>query len=260
MFILASIMRAAFLGAMLLGAPAFAGEFAPCPGTKMPPLSLPHLKQALASNQDITIVALGSSSTAGVHASNVAHSYPALLQAELSKALPASHIVVLNRGIGGQDVPEELPRIDKDALAIEPELVIWQVGANGAMRHADTNLFAQLVTAGIQKMEAAGVDVVMMDNQRSPMVMAAPEHTRIEQTLSDVAKAEHAGLFSRSRLMDAWQDGGFPYADFVSHDGVHHNDRGYACVAKALAESIVAGLGSTGPLQIAAKSGGTVTR
>ena len=31
-------------------------------------------------------------------------------------------------------------------------------------------------------------------------------------------------------------------------DGLHHNDRGYACVAEALAEAILGGLRSTAPM------------
>jgi hypothetical protein len=40
-----------------------------------------------------------------------------------------------------------------------------------------------------------------------------------------------------------WQQDGHPYSEFISDDGVHHNDRGYACMASALAAIIVDGLG-----------------
>ena len=43
--------------------------------------------------------------------------------------------------------------------------------------------------------------------------------------------------------MDQWQQAGHPYEQFISTDGVHHNDRGYRCMAKALAGSILEGLG-----------------
>ena len=32
----------------------------------------------------------------------------AILQAALNEALPAAHIAVINRGVGGQDAPEEM--------------------------------------------------------------------------------------------------------------------------------------------------------
>jgi lysophospholipase L1-like esterase len=204
---------------------------------------LPHLKQALRHNTEATIVALGSSSTAGFHASNIAHTYPAVLQKELEKALPLSHVAVINRGVGGEDATEMLPRLEKDVLALGPAAVIWQVGANGAMRRMDPELFKSLVATGVERLRAAGVDVVLMDNQRAPAILASPEHARIDQALAEVAAQHGAVLFTRGRLMDQWQNEGSSYAQFISDDGVHHNDRGYACVAKALAASILEGLG-----------------
>jgi acyl-CoA thioesterase-1 len=222
---------------------AFAAGPGPCPSAKLGPVSLPHVKQAISRNQEVTVVAFGSSSTAGFHASDIAHTYPAVLQAELQKALPSSHIAVLNRGIGGQDATEMLPRLERDTLALSPSLVIWQVGANGAMRGMDPHVFQRLVSSGVKRLEAAGVDVILMDNQRAPAILASAQHAKIDQAIADIAVHHHAGLFQRSRLMDLWQQDGYPYASFISDDGVHHNDRGYACVARALASVILDGLG-----------------
>ena len=102
---------------------------------------LPHTRAALATNQPLVVVALGSSSTRGWMATNVAHSYPALLQRELNDALPQADFAIINRGIGGQDAPEELARLDSDVLSIHPQMVIWQVGANGAVRDASPDAF-----------------------------------------------------------------------------------------------------------------------
>ena len=214
-----------------------------CPASHMPALALPMVKQALATNSEITIVALGSSSTQGWHSSDVAHSYPAILQEELSAALPTAHVAVINRGVGGQDAPEMVLRLQADALAVRPSLVIWQLGANGAMKKQDPATFRDLLAAGISAMQAAKVDVVLMDNQRAPYVLAAPDRAQFDQALSDAAARTGVGLFSRGTLMDQWQAEGHPYDQFISTDGVHHNNRGYRCMAKALASSILDGLG-----------------
>jgi len=221
----------------------FAADPAPCPSAKLSPVSLPHVKRALRDNQELTIIALGSSSTAGFHASDVAHTYPAILQRELQQALPTSHVAVLNRGVGGQDATEMLARLERDVLAVSPTLVIWQVGANGAMRGMDPDVFKRLVGGGVKRLEAAGVVVVLMDNQRAPAILASAKHAKIDQALADIAVHHGAALFARGRLMDLWQQDGYPYADFISDDSLHHNDRGYACVAKALAATILDGLG-----------------
>lgn len=225
-----------------------------CPASKVPPLVLPRLKQALTANAELTIVALGSSSTQGHHSTSIAHSYPAVLQAELSAALPQAHVAVINRGIGGQDAAEMVERIDADVVNVRPVLVVWQVGANGALKKRDPDQMRGLVAGGVQRMQGAGMDVVLMDNQRAPAIMASPQNIQIGQALADVAVRTGAGLFGRGALMDQWRLAGHPYAQFVADDGVHHNDLGYRCVAKALTRAILEGLGhSTATTQSASR-------
>lgn len=208
----------------------------------MPIPLLPHTRSALATNQPLLAVALGSSSTRGWMATDVAHSYPALLQRALNNSLPKADFAIINRGIGGQDAPEELARLDADVLAVRPQLVIWQVGANGAVRDESPGLFRHLVEEGIGKLKAAGADVILMDNQRSPRILAAPEHKVMDETLQQIAHDTGVNLFSRGTLMDHWAAAGSPYDDFIAVDGFHMNNRGYACLAQALAESITSAL------------------
>lgn len=228
------------LGLLLsVASPAFADPA--CPETPpMPAIELPHLRSALSHGMQGVIVALGSSSTQGNMASDPAHSYPAVLQHLLESALTQDHVVVLNRGIGGQDAAEELARLDTDVIALRPQAVIWQVGANGTLRKSDPALFRSLVTGGVQRLQAAGIDVVLMDNQQSPRLLAVSGEPLIDQALADVAADTGATLFSRRMLMRAWQHEGAPLTDFIAVDGLHHNDHGYQCVAQALARSVLA--------------------
>jgi lysophospholipase L1-like esterase len=216
----------------------------------MDAMHLPHLRAALAGRMEGVIVALGSSSTEGVMASDSAHTYPAVLQSALDAALPSAHIAVINRGIGGQDAPEELARLATDVIAIRPQLVIWQVGANGAMRHADPVVFHHMVAEGVGLLRNAGIDVILMDNQRSPRVLAAVEHIVLEDSLRAVAQETNVNLFSRSHLMDAWSDAGAKPGLFTASDGMHHNDLGYECVTETLARQIVAAIGT--PMAVSA--------
>jgi len=237
-----AVMFAATLPAM--GAPDARDR---CPAAHMAPLVLPRVKQALEHNSELTIVALGSSSTQGWHSSTIAQSYPAVLQAALSAALPRAHVAIINRGIGGQDAAEMVPRIEADVLEVRPTLVIWQVGANGVLKNRDPEAFRNNVTAGVQMMRDAGIDLVLMDNQRAPAILAAPHHLQIDQALIDVSLKTGTNLFDRGALMDQWQLAGAPYDRFISDDGVHHNDLGYRCVALALASAIVDGLTQPAP-------------
>ncbi|MBV9748412.1 MAG: SGNH/GDSL hydrolase family protein [Acetobacteraceae bacterium] len=218
-----------------------------CPDIPVPPVSVPRLRALLDSDQDAVIVSLGSSSTRSYLASDRAHSYPAVLQARLNESLSFAHVAVINRGVGGQDAAEEVARMDADVLAMRPALVIWQVGANGVLHHTNPELFEELVEAGIRRLQHAKMDVVLMDNQRAPAILDAPGHAKLEQALADAVKKTGASLFSRERLMDDWQRAGYPYELFVGRDQLHHNDRGYDCVGRALAQAIVEGLGEFPP-------------
>ena len=213
-------------------------------------MRLPHLHSVIATRTEGLIVALGSSSTAGAMASDSAHTYPAILQVTLTKALPYAHFAVINRGIGGQDAPEELSRLDTDVIAVHPQLVIWQVGANGALRHADPAEFHRMIEDGVNRMVKAGIDVILMDNQRTPRVLAAAGHAALEDSLRDVARETGVNMFSRGHLMDAWSDEGAKPALFTASDGLHQNDLGYRCISQTLARQIVAAIGA--PLAVSA--------
>jgi acyl-CoA thioesterase I len=240
---------AAFAFGLLTSPATHAAAAAACPAAPIiPAIELPHLRSAVNHGIEGVVVALGSSSTLGVMASDIAHSYPALLQQLLSAGLPDAHIVVLNRGIGGQDATEELARLDADVIALRPQVVIWQVGANGALRNADPAIFRSTVSSGVHRLEAAGIDVVLMDNQQAPRLLAAPDEPLLDQALGQVAADTGATLFSRRALMRSWQRDGEPLADFIASDGLHHNDHGYLCVAQSLARAILSGLAPRQPV------------
>jgi lysophospholipase L1-like esterase len=240
--------------AALLGLPALAsaetpvpataaGIGSPCPDAALQRLAVPALRAAVQSGRPVTIVAFGSSSTEGSGASGPGHTYPARLEARLRAAWPAVPLRVVNRGIGGQDAQEMLARLEADVLAERPDLVIWQTGGNAAMRGMDPSLFRGLMAEGIARLQMVRADVVLMDNQRAPRIMASPSHTAFDATLAELASEQHVGLFSRGALMRQWEEAGVAPAAMLVGDSLHHNDRGYDCVAGALAQALVQAAG-----------------
>ncbi|WP_431281557.1 SGNH/GDSL hydrolase family protein [Humitalea sp. 24SJ18S-53] len=213
-----------------------------CPATAPEPVRLPELAADLAARRPITIVALGSSSTEGSGASGPDATYPARLQAGLRAALPGREITVLNKGIGGQDAAEMLLRLEPDALAHDPALIIWQVGTNGALRRHSPDRFREMMTVGVERAVAAGANVLLVDSQRGAWSHAAPERAAFDQVLADLANRPGVALFRRGALMDAWAARGTPPEAMLTADALHHNDRGYACLAAAITVAIVQGL------------------
>ncbi len=172
-------------------------------------------------------------------ASNAGDSYPAELQDFLAAALPTDEISVINKGIGGQDAKREDARMAHDVLALHPQMVIWQVGANAAARHETPGQFTRLVETGLQRLQGGNADIVLMDNQRSRVLLASKVNGEIDAALAALARRDHLGLFSRDVLMRAWKKSGANLDIMLAPDGLHMNDAGYACLAQSLSQSIV---------------------
>ncbi|HEY8873367.1 MAG TPA: SGNH/GDSL hydrolase family protein [Stellaceae bacterium] len=199
----------------------------------------------------LTIVAVGSSSTQGSGASAPGLSYPSRLEAELKNRFPAIGIRVINRGKGGEDVTEELARLDREVIAERPDLVIWQVGTNAVLRRDDLAADRELIERGVAQLKQSGSDVVLMDLQYAPRVIARPAYAEMEQLIANAAKRGRVGLFRRFEMMQKWQaaqpaDAPRTAEAMIGPDGLHMTDRGYFCLAANLADALAGNWWSQG--------------
>jgi lysophospholipase L1-like esterase len=200
---------------------------------------LVKVARKLANHRPVKIVALGSSSTFGAGATTSAASYPSRLAEELSARLPGQEIIMLNRGVNGDEAADMLARLESDVLAERPDLVLWQVGTNSLLRDKAVLPRATLLHEGLARIKAIGADIVLIDPQYAPKVLAKPNHEGMVSLIATAAKAEHVCLFNRFELMRDWhQVDRMPFETFVSGDGLHMNDWSYACVAKWLGAAI----------------------
>ena len=211
-----------------------------CPSAAPRHLALPATRAALSEGKHVVIVAFGSSSTEGAGASGPDRAYPARLEAWLRARWPGAAVTLLNRGRGGQTIDAMLERLDTDVLAGRPTLVIWQAGANEAIRGADPARFGALLDEGVRRIVAAGGDVVLMDNQIAPKLPVWESQGVYGAILAGEATARSVSLFSRTALMREWTAAQPPAEGMIGADGLHHTDRGYACLAASLGAAIVA--------------------
>jgi lysophospholipase L1-like esterase len=200
---------------------------------------LRHSARRLANGEPLMVVAIGSSSTTGVGASSPAMSYPSRLAVELKQQFPGRDITVLNRGVNGQETHEMVARFATDVIAAHPDLVLWQVGTNSVLRDHPLRPHSILLRDGIVQLKEAGTDVVLIDMQFVPRVIAKPETQGMEDQIALAAKEQSVDLFRRFALMRNWHEvQHIPFETFVSPDELHMNDWSYACVAKLLAAAI----------------------
>ncbi len=201
---------------------------------------LAHMAQRIATGHSVTIVALGSSSTAGAGASGPAASYPSRLEAELKASFPKQAITVLNRGVNGEEAAEMMARFDDSVAAAHPDVVLWQVGTNALLRDNPLGPVDQLVHDGIARIKAIGSDVVLIDPQFAPKVIVKPDAEEMVNLISAASKQASVDLFPRFALMRGWHDrDAIPFGAFLSADLLHMNDWSYGCLAKLLSAAMV---------------------
>jgi acyl-CoA thioesterase-1 len=201
--------------------------------------ALPHAEARIAAGKSLKIVAIGSSSTSGVGASSPAFSYPNRLEVELEARFRGADIQVFNRGVGRQDVPEEFARLGGDAIDVHPDLIIWQVGTNAVLRRDDIAADARLIERGVSLIRGHGIDLVLMDLQYAPRVLARPAYRDMEQAIAQIAGRARVGLFRRFAVMRYWaRTRQLEPAAMIGGDGLHMTDASYGCLAGELAEAL----------------------
>lgn len=231
-----------FLLAALLLFPAAAPAASPrcaIPGSFMISGEMARLNAALATGGPVTIVAFGSSSTEGVGATTRENAYPAQLEALLRQRLPRVPLRVLNRGIGGDTVRQMMARLEKDVIAEDPDLVIWQTGTNDALRRIDLDQFEALTEQGVARIRASGADVMFVEPQYLPQDKPGSFYARYIEEVRAIGRDNKVPVLLRHDAMAHWsKSGAITGSALLSADGLHMTDASYRCLAELAADAI----------------------
>jgi acyl-CoA thioesterase I len=202
---------------------------------------LPRTADRLKSGELLKIVAIGSSSTVGLWEFRPATTYPDVMRREILRLQPNARISITNSGRVGDTIPDNMARFERDVFSFKPDLILWQLGTNDIAwgGHADDQLKNRVIQ-GVRSLKASSADVILMDLQYTPMVLASAYYSRMQAIISEVAQQERIGLFSRFALMRKSIDAGVPPGALVAWDRLHNSTEGYDCVGRALARTILA--------------------
>jgi lysophospholipase L1-like esterase len=207
---------------------------------------MPRLSDRLAGVGAIKIVAIGSSTTAG---EGKIVPYPQRLESALRARYQGRNFDALNRGVGGEEAPDELRRLQRDVIDERPSVVIWQVGTNAAWKKQDLDAVFERIREGLAMLADAFADIVLMDLQYVPAVLTPDkiEGARRMVELIDRAASEAetpVNIFKRFDLMRRWHEHeriSFDrMVDPTDPDRLHHSDWSVRRMAEALADVIVA--------------------
>jgi lysophospholipase L1-like esterase len=213
------------------------------PGSKLYTLaSLRGVKAALKEHRTIRVLAIGSSSTAGIGASSPQASYPARLEGELERMFSGDvEFEVINRGVSGEIASGAADRMRNTVAEVDPDLVIWQVGTNDALARVDVERFSTSLDETVRWLKSHNIDVVLVDPQYTAALARHDYYGSIVKAIEDVARKDRVPLVRRYEAM-RYLAGEQKARGYLSTDQFHLNDLGYRCMAEHVARAITVGL------------------
>ena len=199
------------------------------------------LSRAVRAKRNVRVLAIGSSSTAGVGASSPSATYIARLENSLEGSLGGMNIDVVGRGMSGEVAQGAADRMKREVEDTKPDLVVWQLGTNDALRHVSVDSFKACVKTTLSWLADNKIDVVMIDPQYGDALTKDAYYEQMVTAVADVAKEMRVLLVDRFEAMRELQkERGDLF--YLATDNLHPNDRGHRCMAEQAARAIVGGL------------------
>ena len=220
-------------------APVLADETCPrAQSMLMQKARLKDLAKRVSDRTGFKVLAIGSSSTRGVGATTPQHTYPAKFETNLERQFGAD-VDVVNAGVNGETADAAMARLEERVTAEKFDLVIWQVGTNDAVKGADEQAFRAFVELGVKLVKSKQTDIVLLDPQFYPTVKDPVRYERFVKIIETVGTETGTPVLSRYKLMKDWAEKApNDLRTMLSSDGFHMSDRGYACLATAMARAV----------------------
>jgi acyl-CoA thioesterase I len=199
----------------------------------------PTLAERLKSNEPATVVVIGGSSTTGRAAGGGDAAYPHQLELALQRRYPGQPIAVLNKGVAGETADQMAARLERDALAENPALVIWEVGIADAVRATNLDDFAATLQAGITQLHERRIDAMLVDMQYSPDTSSVINFQPYLDGLHQIGDLAGAYVFRRYDIMKYWSEAGvFNFTDVPKGERRELAAKVYACLGERLADAV----------------------
>lgn len=244
---------AVFLLAWML-APACGAAEAPAPSCAFPDdlaltdMRLPAVRADVSDKRRLTILTVGGSSTAGLAARGPEFTYPARLAVHLREALPDVAVTVTNRGQPAGSTRSRVDRLQKDLAEVKPDLVIWAPGSSEAGMSEDPDNFVSSLREGLDRIHAAGADVLFIDLQYAPSIARVLNLGQYNGAIAGVANEADVPVLRRSELMRRWNDDGtFDLDNAPPAQRVPAIRHLFDCIAEGIAKGVVEAAGRTEP-------------
>jgi hypothetical protein len=208
-------------------------------GATGPEFGLPQVARAIAHKKlDIVVVGSASSELNGPAGTNIA--YPTRLRAALTDRLPGVAVKVTTFARARETAADMQPKLGRIAAEAKPALVIWQTGTADAIRGIDPEEFRVALDDGVDILQAAAVDMVLMNMQYSPRTEAMLAVGAYADAMRVVALQREVVLFDRFSIMKRWNEAGV-FDLYGATRTTNIAERVHDCLGRLLADAVIAG-------------------
>jgi len=184
----------------------------------------------------ISVIGTTSSSLSGPDGARTA--YPARLEDVLKQRLTGIDIKVIAHVQAREitaDMAAGLPKIIADD---KPALVVWQTGTADALNGVEPEDFRSSLDDGVDTIQTAGADVILMNMQYSPRTDSMLDVSAYADVMRWVAQQRGALLFDRLAIMHYWNDNG-TFDLYTATKKYDMARRVHDCIGRALASQII---------------------
>ena len=165
----------------------------------------PHVAQAIARKQ-LKVLVVGTTSSMISGPNTTGKAYPARLQEELVRRLPGVAVQVATFAKPRETAAEAEKALEGLVATEKPDLVVWQTGTFDAMRSVDLEAFRAALDDGIDTLQSAQADVVLLNMQYSPRTESMIAVGSYADTMRLAAMQHEILLFDRFAVMKQWNE------------------------------------------------------
>lgn len=234
-----SVVAAAAFVSGFLAMPALAVAQCPVPSLAgaISAASLPQTAAGLKGGQVVRILAIGSSTTAGVGSGGLGFAHR--LGPILKSRFPRATIEVIVSGVSGETASGAAGRLASELARHKPLLVVWQVGTNDANFGVSADSLRATVSGGIRAIRAAGAEALLVDPQYSRWAERSNATEVAARIVAEEAGRQGVPVVRRYQAMQLVAASNRSAFDgLIAWDGLHLTASGHACMAEQVAGTI----------------------
>lgn len=198
---------------------------------------LPRLAERLAGNEELAVVAVGSTSSLPGGGSRLGRIATEAFLGAMARHFPGRRFAV-SAVIDAKATAPEVVETEFPALVIgRPALVLWQTGGVDAMEHVDLHSFDEALRLGIAMIQQAGGDVLLLTPLFSVRSLAVTNMREYLNYIGFAAGSVGVPLLDRHAALRYWIDQGVVNP---ADDAARRSDAEFVhgCLGKLMADMV----------------------